>query len=117
MNFDGIKQVGVNMCPDPADPADPADSNSFPVFPLRWRSWGIFQRYSNALGLRTLLGYAYMDAASSDEDLMRIVKQAGQTVREGSCIRTYLGTDLSLDSDGKIRKDRRSEVCSLYWSV
>jgi len=46
MNFDGIKQVGVNM-------------------------------YSNALGLRTLLGYAYMDAASSDEDLMRIVKQIG----------------------------------------
>ena len=33
-------------------------------------------RYSNALGLRTLLGYAYMDASSSDEDLMRIVTEA-----------------------------------------
>ena len=51
-NFDGIKQVGVNM-------------------------------YSNALGLRTLLGYAYMDAASSDEDLMRIVKEIGLLLPPG----------------------------------
>ena len=95
MNFDGIKQVGVNMCP--------ADSNSFPVFPAgpQWRSWRTFQRYSNALGLRTLLGYAYMDMASSDEDLMRLVKQAGQAVKKASCIRPYPGTDLSLDSDEK----------------
>ena len=37
----------------------------------------LLDRYSNALGLRTLLGYVYMDAAASDEDLMRIVEQIG----------------------------------------
>ena len=33
-------------------------------------------RYCCALGLRTLLGYAYMDAASSDKDLTRIINEA-----------------------------------------
>lgn len=40
------------------------------------RSVGV-NMYSNALGLRTLLGYAYMDAATSDQDVMRIVDEIG----------------------------------------
>lgn len=72
-NFDGIKQVGVNMCAAPN--AKVLFNSSTGQLHLQARRVQLY-RYSNALGLRTLLGYAYMDAASSDEDLMRIVKEA-----------------------------------------
>ncbi|CAJ1359254.1 unnamed protein product [Effrenium voratum] len=40
--------------------------------------------YSSALGLRTLLGYAYMDAAASDADLTRIVDEIGLLTPPGT---------------------------------
>lgn len=40
-------------------------------------------RYCCALGLRTLLGYAYMDAASSDKDLTRIINEIGLLQKPG----------------------------------
>ncbi|CAE7448248.1 unnamed protein product [Symbiodinium microadriaticum] len=54
---------------------------------VRWNFEGIRQvginMYCCALGLRTLLGYAYMDAASSDKDLTRIINEIGLLQKPG----------------------------------
>jgi len=54
---------------------------------VRWNFEGIKQvginMYCCALGLRTLLGYAYMDAASSDKDLTRIINEIGLLQKPG----------------------------------
>ena len=66
-NFEGIRQVGINMCASAAK-----------LISVDFQHLVHICRYCCALGLRTLLGYAYMDAASSDKDLTRIITEASR---------------------------------------